>query len=58
MKKSIFQSLSQRQKKLARNALIETAFLRSVREPSKSELRAIAEQAFKNTAALPKGKAA
>lgn len=58
MRKTTFQSLSQKQKRLTRNAVQETSFLRSLRQPTKAELRQMAEQAFKNTAAMQKGKAA
>lgn len=58
MKKTIFQSLSQKQKRLTRNAIKETSFARLLREPTKAELRELAEQAFKTTAEMQKGKAA
>lgn len=56
MKKTTFQSLSKKQKKLARAAVLDTSMRRAEIEPTKAELRAQLAEAVRNTQA--KGRAA
>lgn len=52
MRKTTFQNLSDKQKRLARHAVLDTSLRRAEREPTKQELRDMAAQAFRNTAKL------